>query len=57
MRIPLRKAVKWLLACGVAVVILIALTFAAFGVVVSRVPEYRSRANDAVRAYFESQQQ
>jgi len=41
MRIPLRKAVKWLLACGVAVVVLIALTFAAFGVVVSRVPEYR----------------
>ena len=41
MSFSLRKPVKWLLACGAAAVVLIALTFGAFGVVVSRVPEYR----------------
>jgi uncharacterized protein (TIGR02099 family) len=41
MRSQLRKAVKWLLACGGALILLIALTVAAFGLVVGRVPEYR----------------
>lgn len=41
MRIALRKTIKWLLALAVASVVLLGLTFAAFGVVVSRVPEYR----------------
>src|SRR5918994_4182282 len=37
----LRKMVKWLLGLAVVTVVLIGLTFVAFGVVVSRVPEYR----------------
>lgn len=41
MRIAFRKTIKWLLGLTVATVVLLGLTFAAFGVVVSRVPEYR----------------
>jgi len=41
MRIALRKPLKWLLGTVAATAVLLALTFAAFGVVVSRVPEYR----------------
>ncbi|HKR35394.1 MAG TPA: YhdP family protein [Steroidobacteraceae bacterium] len=41
MRTRLRKLIKWLLGLAVATVVLLGLTFAAFGVVVSRVPEYR----------------
>jgi uncharacterized protein (TIGR02099 family) len=37
----IRKMVKWLLGLAVATVVLVGLTFAAFGVVVGRVPEYR----------------
>ncbi|HJY39347.1 MAG TPA: hypothetical protein VJ299_17860, partial [Steroidobacteraceae bacterium] len=41
MRIVLRKSLKWLLGIVAASAVLLGLTFAAFGVVVSRVPEYR----------------
>jgi uncharacterized protein (TIGR02099 family) len=41
MRIALRKPFKWLLGIVAATAVLLGLTFAAFGVVVSRVPEYR----------------
>ncbi len=41
MRIRLRKLVIWLLVLAGATCLLIGLTFGAFGIVVSRVPEYR----------------
>src|SRR5262245_31635468 len=41
MRIALRKPFKWLLGIVAATAVLLGLTFAAFGIVVSRVPEYR----------------
>ncbi|HEY7640928.1 MAG TPA: YhdP family protein [Steroidobacteraceae bacterium] len=41
MRIALRKTVRWLLIATGAACLLLGLTFGAFGVVVSRVPEYR----------------
>ncbi len=37
----IRKMAKWLLGLAVVTVVLVGLTFAAFGVVVGRVPEYR----------------
>ncbi|HKU15024.1 MAG TPA: YhdP family protein [Steroidobacteraceae bacterium] len=41
MRIRLRQAVNWLLILAGTACLLLAVTFAGFGVVVSRVPEYR----------------
>ena len=41
MRIPLRKLVTWLLILTGTTCLLLGLTFAAFGIVVGRVPEYR----------------
>jgi uncharacterized protein (TIGR02099 family) len=41
MAIRLRKAINWLLIAAGAAALLIGLTFGAFGIVVSRVPEYR----------------
>jgi uncharacterized protein (TIGR02099 family) len=41
MAIRLRKAINWLLIAVGAAALLIGLTFGAFGIVVSRVPEYR----------------
>jgi uncharacterized protein (TIGR02099 family) len=41
MRIALRKSLKWLLGILAVTAILLGLTFVAFGIVVSRVPEYR----------------
>jgi len=41
MRIALRKPFKWLLGIVAATAVLLGLTFVAFGIVVSRVPEYR----------------
>ncbi len=41
MALHLRKAIKWLLIAAGAACLLIGLTFGAFGIVVSRVPEYR----------------
>src|SRR5262245_47387059 len=41
MRIVLRKSLKWLLGIVAASAVLLGLTFVAFGIVVSRVPEYR----------------
>src|SRR5689334_2319028 len=41
MAIQVRRSIKWLLGIAAALLVLVGLTFAAFGVVVSRVPEYR----------------
>ena len=41
MRSSLRKCLRWLLGTIIALAVVIGLTFAAFGIVVSRVPEYR----------------
>lgn len=41
MRIALRKSLKWLLGLTAGAAVLLGLTFVAFGIVVSRVPEYR----------------
>jgi uncharacterized protein (TIGR02099 family) len=41
MRIALRKSLKWLLGILAVTAVLLGLTFVAFGIVVSRVPEYR----------------
>jgi uncharacterized protein (TIGR02099 family) len=41
MSIALRKSLKWLLGLTVAACVLLGLTFVAFGIVVSRVPEYK----------------
>src|ERR1044072_9161913 len=41
MTVHVRKLVKWLLLLSGGACLLLGLTFAAFGVVVSRVPEYR----------------
>src|SRR5262245_63486038 len=41
MRIVLRKSLKWLLGIVAATAVLLGLTFVAFGIVVSRVPEYK----------------
>jgi uncharacterized protein (TIGR02099 family) len=41
MSVPVRKLLKWFLILSGAACLLLGLTFGAFGVVVSRVPEYR----------------
>lgn len=46
MRTRLRKLAKWLLGIALATAVLIGLTFAAFGFVVGRVPEYRVQLQD-----------
>ena len=50
MRSRIRKALKWLLTGVLAVVILTGLLVAAFGVVVTRVPEYRVQVQDWINA-------
>lgn len=46
MSIRARKLIKWLLGSLAAVILLVALLFAAFGYVVGRVPEYRVQLQD-----------
>src|SRR4026207_1396816 len=41
MTVHVRKVVKWLLILSGSACVLLGLTFGAFGIVVSRVPEYR----------------
>lgn len=50
MALHLRNTIKWLLIAAGAAVLLIGLTFGAFGIVVSRVPEYRVQLQSWINA-------